>query len=192
MSLWRQLTRGVRVLTRREAADDELDDEVRDYLDQATEAYIERGRSPAEARRAARRDMGSTVSVREQVRDHGWENVISTLVTDMRFAGRMLRKSPVFTLVMVIVIGLGSGAVTTIFSAMNATVLRPLPGVSEPDGLVTVRLARRDGSEAEQGSYRSTPTFATAPGRSPASRPGAGSRSPSPLTARAPSSGPTW
>ncbi len=153
MSLWRQLTRGVRVLTRREAADDELDEEVRHYLDQATEAYIERGHSPAEARRAARRDMGSTVSVREQVRDRGWENVISTLVTDTRFAGRMLRKSPIFTLVMVIVIGLGSGAVTTIFSAMNATVLRPLPGVSEPDRVVTVRLARRDGSEAEQGSY---------------------------------------
>ena len=125
MSLWRQLTRGVRVLTRREAADDELDEELRDYLDQATEAYIERGRSPAEARRAARRDMGSTVSVREQVRDHGWENVVSTLVTDTRFAGRMLRKSRIFTLVIVIVIGLGSGAVTTIFSAMNATVLRP-------------------------------------------------------------------
>jgi predicted permease len=152
VSLWRQLTRGVRVLARRERADDEIDEELTHYLDQATESYLERGLSPADARRAARREVGSAVAVREQVRDHGWENVVSTLATDARFAVRMLRKSPIFTLVMVFVIALGSGAITTIFSAMNAVVLRPLPGVAEPDGLVTIRPARRDGSEAEQGS----------------------------------------
>jgi predicted permease len=76
------------------------------------------------------------------------------LLTDLRFAGRMLRKSPIFTAAIVFVIALGSGAVTTIFSAMNAVVLRPLPGVEEPDRLVTIRLARRDASEVEQGSYR--------------------------------------
>ena len=72
---------------------------------------------------------------------------------DLRFAGRMLRKSPVFSMAIVFVIALGSGAVTTIFSAMNATVLRPVPGVAQPDRLVTIRPARRDATEAEQGSY---------------------------------------
>ncbi len=153
MSFWRQLTGGIRVLARRDRADDELDEELAHYLEQATEWHLERGLTPADARRAARRDVGSPVAAREQVRDRGWENVLATLAADVRFAARILCKSPVFTLVMVIVIGLGSGAVTTIFSAMNAVVLRPLPGVSEPDRLVSIRLARRDGSEAEQGSY---------------------------------------
>src|SRR4029450_7423435 len=78
---------------------------------------------------------------------------------DLRFAGGMLRKSPIFSVAIVFVIALGSGAVTTIFSAMNAVVLRPVPGVARPDRLVTIQAARRDGparrdaTEAEQGSY---------------------------------------
>ena len=55
----------------------------------------------------------------------------------------MLRKSPIFSVAIVFVIALGSGAVTTIFSAMNAVVLRPVPGVARPDRLVTIRPARR-------------------------------------------------
>ena len=152
MSLWRQLTRGVRVLTRREQADADLDDELTHFLEEATEAHLARGLSPDEARRAARREVGSPVAVREQVRDHGWENAVASFLTDLRFAGRLLRRSPIFSVVIVLVIALGSGAVTTIFSAMNAAILRPLPGVADVDRLVTLRLARRDGSEAEQSS----------------------------------------
>ena len=77
----------------------------------------------------------------------------STVLTDLRFAGRMLRKSPIFSVAIVFVIALGSGAVTTIFSAMNAVVLRPVPGVARPDRLVTIRPARPDATEVEQGSY---------------------------------------
>ena len=57
--------------------------------------------------------------------------MLQTLMSDVRFAGRMLRKSPVFAIVAVVAISLGSGAVTTIFSAMNAIVLRPLPGTTD-------------------------------------------------------------
>ena len=79
--------------------------------------------------------------------------MISRLPADLRFALRMLRKSPIFSLAIVFVIALGSGAVSTIFSAMNAVVLRPLPGVARPDRLVSIRPARGDATEAEQGSY---------------------------------------
>ena len=76
-----------------------------------------------------------------------------SVFSDLRFALRILRKTPIFTAAIVFVIALGCGAVTTIFSAMNAAVLRPLPGVEGPNRLVTIRLARRDASEVEQGSY---------------------------------------
>jgi predicted permease len=153
VSLWRQLTRGLRVLTRRSIADREIDDELGHYLDEATEAFIARGLSPDAARRAARVEIGSTTAVRERVRDGGWENVAGPLFADLRFASRMLRKSPVFTIVMVFVIALGVGAVTTIFSAMNALLLRPLPRVANPAALVALQPARRDGTTVEQGSY---------------------------------------
>jgi putative ABC transport system permease protein len=155
MSLWRQVSRGLGVLTRRSAADRDLDLEVQHFVDEATAAHVARGLSPAEARRRARLEVGNATAVREQVRDGGWENAVATLLADVRFAGRMLRKSPIFTVVVVFVISLGSGAVTTIFSGMNALVLRPLPGVADPGGLVGLQPARPDGTTAEQGSYAS-------------------------------------
>ena len=152
MSLWRQLTHGVRRLARPGAAAREVSDEIAQYLDEAIDQYVARGLSPAEARRAALAEMGSTAAVAERVRDSGWEHAVSAFGADLRLAARMLRKSPVFTLVVVFVIALGSGAVSTIFSAMNALVLRPIPGV-DGAGLVAIRPARRDGSVADQASY---------------------------------------
>ena len=153
MSLWREITRGLRVLTSRRAADQDVTDELRHYLDEATAAFGEEGLGPEEARRAARQMVGNPSAIHEQVRDYGWENVVGTAAADLRFAARMLRKSPVFTIVVVLVISLGSGAVTTIFSAMNALVLRPVPGVSDPDRLVAIEPVRPDGQILQQGSY---------------------------------------
>ena len=91
MSLWRQLTGGLRVLARRDRADRDLDDELRHFIDEATDAYVARGLAPGEARRAAHRDMGGRVRVREEVRDHGWEHVAADWLSDIRVAARMLR-----------------------------------------------------------------------------------------------------
>ena len=153
MSLWRQLTHGLRVLTKRDAADREVGDEVQHYLDQATAAHVARGLSPSDALRAARLEVGSVTSVREEVRSHGWENSVGSIVADLRYAGRMLRKSPVFTLVVVLVISLGTGAVTTVFSAMNALILRPLPGVTDGPRLVQLDRKHADGRGGISASY---------------------------------------
>jgi putative ABC transport system permease protein len=79
--------------------------------------------------------------------------VLQTLGSDLRFTGRMLRRSPVFTVVAVLIISLGCGAVTTIFSGINAVVLRPLPGTTDPDRLVMLERRTRDFDEGVSGSY---------------------------------------
>ncbi len=144
MSFWRQLTHGLRVLVNRSAADREVGAEVQHYIDEATAAHIARGLAPADALRAARLEVGNVTTVREEVRSHGWENVVGSLGADLRYAGRMLRKSPVFTIVVVAVISLGTGAVTTVYSAMNALLFRPMSGVADGDRLVTMERRTAD------------------------------------------------
>ena len=152
MSLWRQLSHGARVLFRRADADQELGDEVRHYIDESTAAHIARGMSPADAARSARLEVGNATVVREEVRSHGWESTISSIAADLRYAGRMLRKSPVFTVVVVSVIAIGTGAVTTVFSAMNTLLFRPMPGTSGDTPLVMI--SRRDpAGTSMSGSY---------------------------------------
>ena len=152
MSPWRQLTHGLRVLFRRSDADRDLGDELQHYLEQATAAHMARGLSPADAARAARLEIGNTAAVRDEVRSHGWENAVSSVGADLRYAGRMLRKSPVFTIVVVSVISIGTGAVTTVFSAMNAVLFRPMPGTGDGPPLVTI--SRRDPAGTSlSGSY---------------------------------------
>jgi hypothetical protein len=80
------------------------------------------------ARNAARTRLALGESASDTTRS---DSVLQALMSDLRFAGRMLRKSPVFAIVAVVAISLGSGAVTTIFSAMNAVVLRPLVGTTD-------------------------------------------------------------
>lgn len=72
---------------------------------------------------------------------------------ELRYAGRMLRRSPVFTVVAVVVISLGSGAVTTIFSGMNSVLLRPLPGTADARRLVTIERREATGDGGMSGSY---------------------------------------
>src|SRR5258708_6754347 len=127
MSIWRQLTAGLHVLTHRTAADQEVTDEVHHYLEQATTANIARGLSPEEARRTAQLEVGNMTVVREQVRTYGWENVIATLFSDLRYGARRLRKNPGFAAVSVLTLALGIGASTAIFSAVNPILFEPLP-----------------------------------------------------------------
>jgi predicted permease len=81
------------------------------------------------------------------------DSVLETFAHDLRFAIRMLRRSPVFTVVAIAIISLGCGAVTTIFSGINAVVLRPLPGTTDPDRLFLFERRSRDFSEGVSGSY---------------------------------------
>ncbi|MDB4914571.1 MAG: permease [Gemmatimonadetes bacterium] len=153
MSLWRQLTRGARGLTNERQSSRDISDEVQHYLEQSVAANIANGMSPDDARRTALREVGNITGVRETVRASLWENTVATLLTDARYSLRMLRRSPVFTSVVVLVISLGVGAVTTIFSAANAFLFKPLPGASDPSRLVGIDRIETAANGGTQATY---------------------------------------
>lgn len=127
MSLWRQLSRGTRALTHSQATEREVADEVQQYLDDATADNIARGMTPDDARRAARVHLGSSAAVRDEVRASGWEHIVSTTLSDTRFALRQLAKNPSFAAIVIFILALGIGATTAIFSAINPILFAPLP-----------------------------------------------------------------
>ena len=127
MSLWRQITRGLRNVGAPGAAGREIDEEYESYIEEATAANVARGMSAAEARRAALRDAGTCVRTREQVRDYGWESSVAIFLRDVRFAVRRLLSRPGFTTACVLTLALGIGASTSIFSVIEGVLLKPLP-----------------------------------------------------------------
>jgi len=127
MSVFRSAQAGLRRLFRRETAESDLDDEVRDYLASATAEFVRAGLPPTEAARRARAEMGSPEAVKDEVRQGGWEASIETTWRDARLAVRGLRRAPGFTLVAGLTLALGVGSATAIFSAVSPILFEPLP-----------------------------------------------------------------
>jgi putative ABC transport system permease protein len=154
MSLWRQLTHGLRGLTRQAEKNQELDEEVQLYFDEATDAWRSRGLSAEDAKRAARLELGNTTVAEEQVRSYGWENVVRTFFSDLRFAVRQLRNHPGFTVVCILTLALGIGASTAIFSAVNPILFEPLPYPHPGRILMIWSTFQGARSEVSFGTYR--------------------------------------
>src|SRR5579871_5806038 len=111
----------------RKNRDEDLARELQCDLQLEEEEQRERGLSPEDARYAARRAFGNPTLVREQTRavwSWGW---LEQLKRDLKYGARTLRRSPGFSVVSVLLMALGLGATTSLFTVVRAVLLRPLP-----------------------------------------------------------------
>jgi putative ABC transport system permease protein len=135
--MWHRLRSVLRSAFTRSAVERDLDDELRDHLDRDIAARMERGIPAREARRQALADLGGLDNVRERLRDEHGISILEDLGRDTRFAARRLGRNPRYALLVVLTIGLGIGAATAVFSAVDGVLFKPL-ALEEPDALVTI------------------------------------------------------
>lgn len=123
--------------TGRGGIDGDLAEEIRGQLEMETDRFLESGMTLEAARAAARRHFGNTTTVTENARDAWAFLSLENLLRDVRYAFRAMRRSPAFSLVVILTFALGVGVNTAIFSVVNAVLLKPLP---YPDSERLVRL----------------------------------------------------
>ncbi|MEE9142037.1 MAG: ABC transporter permease, partial [Gammaproteobacteria bacterium] len=126
------------IFLRRSQFEAEIDEELRFHIERQTEENVRQGMSPDEARREALRVFGGVEQTREGVRDTARIAWLSDFWQDVRFAGRLIARSPGFALTVIGVLGLTIGVCTTIFSFVQAILIQPLP-LPDSDRLVIIR-----------------------------------------------------
>jgi hypothetical protein len=127
MGIGTRLKSALLTLLRKQRVESELEMEIRSYVDSITDEKIATGTLPAEARRQALIEAGGLEQVKQAVRDQRASTFAESVVQDIRYGLRQLRRNPAFTFTAVITLGLGIGATTAIFSAVYALLIRPLP-----------------------------------------------------------------
>jgi predicted permease len=112
---------------RRAELDQDLNEELQAHLSLLVEENLRRGLSPEEAIRKARLKLGNVASLREEHRDTRGLPQIDTLLQDVRYTFRILRRDTGFAIFAILIVGLGIGASAIVFSVLNTLLLRPLP-----------------------------------------------------------------
>ena len=127
MSPFRRMAHRLRHLFFREHVEAEMAEEMRFHLEQRTAGFAAKGMPDGEARDAARRRFGNLTSIRESAWDAHGGRWLEFLLKDLRLAMRQLVKSPGFTLLAIVTLGLGIGANTAMFNVLNTMMLKRLP-----------------------------------------------------------------
>jgi predicted permease len=143
-------------LLRRRAAEARTDEEFEFHIAMQTEKNMARGMLPEEARRRALLEFGGVDRHREAMRDTRRPRLLSELRQDLGFTMRSLRAAPAFTFTALLVIALGVGATTALFSLANALLFRPLP-VAAPGELYMLQEVRTAGTTSTGPEGRRIP-----------------------------------
>jgi len=151
MGAWEELNRRLVYLWRRKRFDFELDEEIQFHLDTRTDELMETGLSERDARAQARREFGRPSRVCEDSRSAWQFPMFEDLLADLRYAGRALRRNPVFTGAAVLSLALGIGANLAIFG-LTMEFLFSKPSVRDPQSLAYVILG--GSSNADPAQYR--------------------------------------
>jgi hypothetical protein len=140
----------VRSLFRKSRLEQELTEELRFHLEKLAEEYVAKGMTPEEARYAAPRELGGVEQIKEECRDMRRVNWLENILQDVRYGLRQMRRSPGFAAVAVLMLALGIGANTAIFSLIDAVMLKMLP-VKNPQQLVVLRWRQTKGVRGGPG-----------------------------------------
>jgi putative ABC transport system permease protein len=122
---------------RRARRDAELAQDLQCYIDSETQENIARGMTPDEAQAAARRKIGNTTLIREEVYRGSGMEMLETFWQDLSYAFRMMRHRPAFTATVLVTLALGIGGNAAVFSIVQAVLLQPLP-YKDPSRLVAI------------------------------------------------------
>jgi predicted permease len=132
--------------------EEQLEKELRFHLNQHEDALIARGHSPAQARREARLALGGPEQVKEKCRDARGTRWAEELLQDTSYALRTFRQKPGFVAITLLILALGIGATTVMFTVINSVLLRPLP-FPEPDRMIVLHGSIKDFGEFWGFSY---------------------------------------
>ena len=146
------------MLFRRKTQNARLNDELAFHLDQQVKENIARGLAPDEARYAALRAFGNPTALGDEARSSWSWNWLEKFLRDLRYGARTLTRSPGFALTAILVMALGIGATTSLFTIVRAVLLKPLP-FRDPDKLVMVYEHFRQSPEGDEFNWVSSGDF---------------------------------
>jgi putative ABC transport system permease protein len=135
MSFLSKLMSTFQSLLKKEKLDQDLDEELQSYLELLTQEKVDNGLDPEVARREARLELGGVEQVKERVRENRLGFAADTLLQDIRYTFRALWKNKGFAVVAVLILAIGIGAVTALFSTVNTVLWRQIP-FDDPNQLV--------------------------------------------------------